>query len=95
MSVSLEKWSWPQWGHLVPAGMSSSADLSNQMLEPLSLSPDEVLKDYGADIFRLWVASTDYTQDMRISKEILKQLADAYLKIRNTARYMLGNLAGL
>ncbi len=59
-----------------------------------AVSPDEVLKDYGADIFRLWVASADYTQDMRISKDILKQLADAYLKIRNTARYMLGNLAG-
>ena len=59
-----------------------------------AVSPDEVLKDYGADIFRLWVASADYTQDMRISKEILKQLADAYLKIRNTARYMLGNLEG-
>ena len=59
-----------------------------------AVSPDEVLKDYGADIFRLWVASADYTQDMRISKEILKQLADAYLKIRNTARYMLGNLTG-
>ena len=59
-----------------------------------AVSPDEVLKDYGADIFRLWVASADYTQDMRISKDILKQLADAYLKIRNTARYMLGNLSG-
>ena len=59
-----------------------------------AVSPDEVLKDYGADIFRLWVASADYTQDMRISKDILKQLADAYLKIRNTARYMLGNLEG-
>ncbi len=59
-----------------------------------AVSPDEVLKDYGADIFRLWVASADYTQDMRISQDILKQLAQAYLKIRNTARYMLGNLAG-
>ncbi len=58
-----------------------------------AVSPDEVLKDYGADIFRLWVASADYTQDMRISQDILKQLAQAYLKIRNTARYMLGNLA--
>ncbi len=57
-----------------------------------AVSPDEVLKDYGADIFRLWVASADYTQDMRISQDILKQLAQAYLKIRNTARYMLGNL---
>ncbi len=59
-----------------------------------AISPDEVIKDYGADMLRLWVASADYTQDMRISPEILKQLSQAYLKIRNTARYMLGNLAG-
>ncbi|WP_295621958.1 class I tRNA ligase family protein, partial [uncultured Intestinimonas sp.] len=59
-----------------------------------AVSPDEVIKEYGADMLRLWVASADYTQDMRISKEIMKQLSQAYLKIRNTARYMLGNLAG-
>ncbi|MBP3520845.1 MAG: class I tRNA ligase family protein, partial [Oscillospiraceae bacterium] len=59
-----------------------------------AVSPDEVIKDYGADMLRLWVASADYTQDMRISPEILKQLSQAYLKIRNTARYMLGNLSG-
>ncbi len=59
-----------------------------------AVAPDEVIKDYGADMLRLWVSSSDYTQDMRISKEILKQLSQAYLKIRNTARYMLGNLSG-
>ncbi len=59
-----------------------------------AVSPDDVTGQYGADILRLWVASADYTQDMRISKDILKQLSDAYLKIRNTARYMLGNLNG-
>ncbi|MDD6024699.1 MAG: class I tRNA ligase family protein, partial [Oscillospiraceae bacterium] len=59
-----------------------------------AVAPEEVIKDYGADMLRLWVASADYTQDMRISKEILKQLSQAYLKIRNTARYMLGNLSG-
>ena len=59
-----------------------------------AVSPDEVIREYGADMLRLWVASADYTQDMRISKEIMKQLSDAYLKIRNTARYMLGNLNG-
>ena len=57
-----------------------------------AVAPDEVIKEYGADMLRLWVASADYTQDMRISKEIMKQLSQAYLKIRNTARYMLGNL---
>ena len=59
-----------------------------------AVSPDEVIKDYGADMLRLWVSSADYTQDMRLSKDILKQLADAYLKIRNTCRYILGNLEG-
>ncbi len=57
-----------------------------------AVAPDEVIKEYGADMLRLWVASADYTQDMRISKDIMKQLSQAYLKIRNTARYMLGNL---
>ena len=57
-----------------------------------AVSPDEVIREYGADMLRLWVASADYTQDMRISKDIMKQLSQAYLKIRNTARYMLGNL---
>ncbi|MCD8009094.1 MAG: class I tRNA ligase family protein, partial [Clostridiales bacterium] len=59
-----------------------------------AISPQDTIKQYGADIFRLWVSSADYTQDMRLSKEILKQLADAYLKLRNTCRYMLGNLNG-
>ena len=54
--------------------------------------PSEVIKDYGADMLRLWVASSDYTADIRISKDILKQLSEAYRKIRNTARYILGNL---
>ena len=58
-----------------------------------AVGPEEVIKDYGADMLRLWVASADYTQDMRISGDIMKQLSQAYLKIRNTARYMLGNLA--
>ncbi len=59
-----------------------------------TVAPEEVIKDYGADILRLWASSTDYTQDARISGEIMKQLSQAYLKIRNTARYMLGNLDG-
>jgi isoleucyl-tRNA synthetase len=59
-----------------------------------AVAPDEVIKDYGADILRLWVASSDYRTDVRISKDILKQLSDIYLKIRNTARFILGNLDG-
>lgn len=57
------------------------------------IAPEDILKQYGADVMRLWVASSDYRQDMRISKDMLKHLSQNYLKIRNTARYILGNLA--
>lgn len=56
------------------------------------ISPDEIINKYGADILRLWVASSDYHSDVRISNDILKQLSESYRKIRNTARYILGNL---
>ena len=57
------------------------------------ISPQEVMKQFGADVLRLWVASCDYQSDVAISLDILKQLSEAYRKIRNTARYILGNLA--
>ena len=57
-------------------------------------SPLDIIKTYGADILRLWVSSADYRVDVRISEEIFKQLSEIYLKIRNTARFMLGNLNG-
>jgi len=56
------------------------------------ITPEQVMKKYGADILRLWVASSDYTEDIRLSDEILKRLADAYRKIRNTYKYLLSNL---
>jgi len=56
------------------------------------ISPFDIIKDYGADILRMWVASSDYNEDIRISKEILTRLSEAYRKIRNTARFMLSNL---
>jgi len=56
------------------------------------VAPQEVMKDFGADILRLWVSSCDYNVDVRLSKEILKQLAESYRKIRNTFRYLLANL---
>ncbi len=56
------------------------------------MSPAQIIDQYGADILRLWVASSDYHADVRISKEILTQLSEAYRKIRNTARYILGNI---
>jgi isoleucyl-tRNA synthetase len=56
------------------------------------IAPNDIIKQYGADILRLWVASSDYQTDIRISNEILKQLSESYRKIRNTARFILGNL---
>ena len=69
-------------------GKKQSKSLGNVIL------PEEIISQYGADILRLWVASSDYHADIRISKDILKQLSEAYRKIRNTARYILGNLDG-
>ncbi|MCM8790798.1 MAG: isoleucine--tRNA ligase [Candidatus Omnitrophica bacterium] len=56
------------------------------------ITPEQVMRKYGADILRLWVASSDYSEDVRLSDEILNRLADAYRKIRNTYRYLLSNL---
>jgi isoleucyl-tRNA synthetase len=58
------------------------------------VEPEEVLKKYGADILRLWVASADYRDDVRVGDEILAGLAESYRKIRNTIRWALGNLDG-
>ncbi|MEM1065652.1 MAG: isoleucine--tRNA ligase [Pseudomonadota bacterium] len=68
----------------------------NKMSKSLgnTIVPEEVVKQYGADIFRLWVAQTDYTHDHRIGPEILKGVADSYRRLRNTMRFMLGNLDG-
>lgn len=67
-------------------GKKQSKSLGN------GIEPQQIVNQYGADILRLWVASSDYHADVRISPEILKQLSEAYRKIRNTARYILGNL---
>jgi isoleucyl-tRNA synthetase len=56
------------------------------------ISPQEVIREYGADVLRLWVSSCDYQFDVRLSREILARLVEAYRRIRNTFRYMLGNL---
>ena len=57
------------------------------------IDPQDVINQYGADILRLWVASSDYRVDIRISPDILKQLTEVYRKIRNTARFILGNIS--
>ena len=58
------------------------------------IKPEEIIRKYGAEILRLWVAATDYRDDIRLGQETLQRLSDAYRRIRNTARYLLGNLAG-
>ncbi|MBB4304191.1 isoleucyl-tRNA synthetase [Rhodobium orientis] len=68
-------------------GRKMSKSLGNQVF------PQDVIKDNGADILRLWVMSTDYGEDQRIGKEIIKTNVDAYRKLRNTLRWMLGSLA--
>ncbi len=59
-----------------------------------TVEPQKVIDNLGADVLRLWVASVDYRNEMSVSDEILKRSADAYRRIRNTARFLLGNLAG-
>ena len=66
-------------------GMKMSKSLGN------GISPQEIIDEYGADILRLWVLSSDFKSDVSISRDILKQISEAYRKIRNTARYILGN----
>jgi len=58
------------------------------------VAPDKVLSTLGADVLRLWVAATDYTSEMSVSDEILKRSSDAYRRMRNTVRFLLGNLSG-
>ena len=69
-------------------GMKMSKSLGN------TVSPLDLMKDYGADILRLWALSVDFTEDHRIGKEILAGVADQYRKLRNTFRYLLGSLDG-
>lgn len=67
----------------------------NKMSKSLgnTVDPNQVCDEFGADILRLWVASTEYTADIRVSKDILRQAAEAYRKIRNTFRFLLGNVS--
>ena len=67
-------------------GLKMSKSLGNIM------APQDILKKYGADILRIWVAASDYAEDLRIDKSILEQHAESYRKIRNTFRYILGNI---
>ena len=68
-------------------GQKMSKSLGNVVL------PEEVIKNFGADILRLWVVASDYSEDLKIDKAILNQHAESYRKIRNTLRFLLGNLS--
>jgi isoleucyl-tRNA synthetase len=57
------------------------------------VAPQEIIKKYGADILRLWVLSSDYTSDVSVSDNIIKQVSEVYRKMRNTARFLLGNIS--
>ena len=57
-----------------------------------TVAPSDIIDVYGADVMRLWVSSADYQADVRLSKDIVKQLSEVYRKIRNTFRFLLGNL---
>lgn len=74
-------------GHVVDgSGRKMSKSMGNV------IHPQDIIKDFGADIIRLWVASSDYNEDIRISKEMLARLSEAYRKIRNTSKFILSNL---
>ncbi len=73
---------------LAEQGVKMSKSLGN------TVAPQDVLKQYGADILRIWVVASDYSDDLKVGPEILKHQADAYRRLRNTLRYLLGNLAG-
>jgi isoleucyl-tRNA synthetase len=68
-------------------GRKMSKSLNNQVF------PQDVMKESGADILRLWVMNTDYWEDQRLGKTVIKTNIDAYRKLRNTIRWMLGTLA--
>ena len=68
-------------------GLKMSKSIGN------TIAPEKVVQQYGADILRLWVAQSDYTADLRIGPEILKNVADSYRRLRNTMRFMLGSLS--
>ena len=57
------------------------------------INPEDIIKKSGADVLRLWVATTDYSDDMKIGDEVLSNLNDNYRRIRNTFRFILGNLS--
>ncbi|TNG01260.1 MAG: isoleucine--tRNA ligase, partial [Gammaproteobacteria bacterium] len=100
---------WFQSSLLTAVGMNGSAPYRNVLTHGFTvdadgrkmskslgnvIAPQKIVKTLGADILRLWVAATDYRNEMNVSDEILKRMADSYRRMRNTARYLLANLEG-
>ncbi len=83
------------YNHVITNGFVVDGD-GRKMSKSLGnvMAPEEIIKSYGAEIIRIWVASSDYTDDLRISKEIVGSAVDAYRKLRNTMRYLIGALDG-
>ncbi len=94
LSTSIAAFGEPPYRSVLTHGFVVTGD-GTKMSKSLgnAVEPHEVTGKYGADILRLWVASAEYRGDVRVSEDILKQLAEAYRRIRNTARFILGNLA--
>ncbi|MBN1550487.1 isoleucine--tRNA ligase, partial [bacterium] len=91
--IAVANYSQPPYKTVLTHGFVVDGD-GKKMSKSLGnvIAPEEVVQKYGADILRLWVASEDYTEDIRISGEILDRLVETYRRIRNTCRFMLGNL---
>ncbi len=85
----------PPYKTVLTHGFTVDAN-GNKMSKSLGnvVPPQKVMNDLGADVLRLWIAATDFSNDMRVSDEILKRTADSYRRIRNTARFILSNLVG-
>ncbi|MCF6226588.1 MAG: isoleucine--tRNA ligase, partial [Xanthomonadales bacterium] len=85
----------PPYRQVLTHGFAVDAD-GRKMSKSLGnvVAPQTIMNTYGADVLRLWVASADYRQEMTVSDEIIKRVADSYRRIRNTVRYFLGNIDG-
>ena len=83
------------YNHLVTNGFVVDQD-GRKMSKSLGnvVAPEEIIRNYGAEIIRIWIASSDYTEDPRVGKEIIESAVDSYRKVRNTVRYLLGALNG-
>jgi isoleucyl-tRNA synthetase len=95
LKTSMAMHAVPPYKTVLTHGFTVDAN-GNKMSKSLgnAVPPQKVTNEYGADVLRLWIAATDFSNDMRVSDEILKRTADSYRRIRNTARFILSNLVG-